>query len=122
MKTTQIEWHTGEPPEDGVYIVTAIDRISQELITDQEACFQNGRWCGWGAFNEDKVIAWAYPIDPYNGKDTFQIDTPVNRQKIVCPRCRYYTNAEFGCQLGDIAGRELHQFETGICSDFEVIL
>ena len=56
--TAEPKWQTGEPPEDGEYVVWAESPDEDAGYTDI-AVYENGRWCGYGsAGNAYRVVGW----------------------------------------------------------------
>lgn len=49
----EIKWQHGLPTEDGIYIITVCE---DKVFTDTS--YYN-RGCGWEAYSDDKIIAWA---------------------------------------------------------------
>lgn len=61
-----IEWHTGEPPENGAYLVTVRWMGKVKVFVDYY-------WepIGFSEFHDD-VLAWAILPDPWKGEHNEQ--------------------------------------------------
>lgn len=55
--TAEPKWQTGEPPEDGEYVVWAESPDEDAGYTDI-AVYENGRWCGYEAPGKYRVVGW----------------------------------------------------------------
>lgn len=56
--TAEPKWQTGEPPEDGEYVVWAESPDEDAGYTDI-AVYENGRWCGYTAAGATyRVVGW----------------------------------------------------------------
>lgn len=121
MKTTKIEWHTGEPPqESGWYGVTATYGADSNVCLLDDDFYRvesgwNGEMCSM--YKNYKVIAWAYPIEPYNPDKPKMAYEPSEMGE--CWSCKHNRIESFDgeCELKTYRRRKSHYPDSFICDE-----
>lgn len=89
MKTTQIEWYTGKPPEDGTYLITIEDWLGDIIV--RIASWQNHKWYSLDDLlpysDRITVVAWALPIEPFKKDKPRTAFEP--KEMGECEMCRH---------------------------------
>lgn len=65
----KIQWHTEDPKEEGLYLVTYYGGDVEEILWAKKSSYLalkgKSKVAWW--MPRGKVIAWAWPIKPYGG-------------------------------------------------------